>query len=458
MNFSTQLRVILLIAGGVAMLLLYLLGKRHGRVAERSEQSVLRNATPAVQNFGPATDMDEDEFETPAYLRRAAQGTRHVDETLPSMTLPDADDDWTDEVPSSASDQFIDDDDDRESPAVNNSSSQVTTHNDDARYAIAPLMDSHIVSEDGGEHEVAQDAMSVDDAEPIAATFGRAEPTFDAYSLGELHAEPRRTEPVMEPDEEGQLASVSPPTPAMTQPSAPSAQVSDVAMTAPLAAHPTIQFESKAESEVGSEARPEAPLLQHVVTMPASAPAATTTNSTCGTSALTPASSASSSSAVSSVAPSVPAASPGKGSAVLTKRKIVALRLSMSQRVPGEQLLSLLQRENLQHGRFDIFHRLHEDVSVFSVASMVEPGSFNLSSMREQQFPGVTFFMLLPGPLDGLVAWDQMLSCAQRLAHATQGTLQDERGHKLTSMAIDRLREEVLDFQHLMGSVDTATH
>jgi cell division protein ZipA len=94
---------------------------------------------------------------------------------------------------------------------------------------------------------------------------------------------------------------------------------------------------------------------------------------------------------------------------------------------------------------------------VFSVASMVEPGTFDLQAMSEQQFPGVTLFMLLPGPVDGLVAWDQMLSCAQRIAHATGGVLQDERGGKLTPQTLEKLREEVLDFQHLIGASATAT-
>jgi cell division protein ZipA len=125
----------------------------------------------------------------------------------------------------------------------------------------------------------------------------------------------------------------------------------------------------------------------------------------------------------------------------------------MPERVAGSELLSLLQREQLQHGKFSIFHRMHETQAVFSVASMVEPGTFDPAAMATQQFPGVTLFMQLPGPLDGLIAYDQMISCAQRVAHATGGSLQDERGSKLTQQTMERLREEVLDFQHLIGGV-----
>lgn len=148
-----------------------------------------------------------------------------------------------------------------------------------------------------------------------------------------------------------------------------------------------------------------------------------------------------------------PAAGASKSSANAARRKIIALRVPMPERVPGAQLLALLQGERLQHGKFNIFHRQHDGGTVFSVASMVEPGSFDLHSMSEQQFPGITLFMLLPGPLDGLVAYDQMLSCAQRIAHATGAVLQDERGSKLTPQSMDKLRNEVLDFQHLLGAV-----
>lgn len=138
-------------------------------------------------------------------------------------------------------------------------------------------------------------------------------------------------------------------------------------------------------------------------------------------------------------------------------RKIIALRLAAgAERIGGSQLLSWLQDENLRHGKFNIFHRLHGSEAVFSVASMVEPGTFDVTGMAEQQFPGVTMFMLLPGPLDGLVAFDQMLSCAQRLVHSMHGVLQDERGIKLLPHGIERLREDVLDFQHLLGSADVS--
>src|SRR5690348_7286941 len=67
------------------------------------------------------------------------------------------------------------------------------------------------------------------------------------------------------------------------------------------------------------------------------------------------------------------------------RRKILSVRIAMvPQRVEGAKLLESLQAESLQHGKYSIFHRLHTDGSVvFSVASMVEPGTFDLEKMGE---------------------------------------------------------------------------
>jgi cell division protein ZipA len=134
-------------------------------------------------------------------------------------------------------------------------------------------------------------------------------------------------------------------------------------------------------------------------------------------------------------------------------RKIVALRLAAgSERVDGTRLKSLFDAAGLRHGKYSIFHRLHTDESpLFSVASMVEPGTFDLHAMTSEQFPGVTIFTQLPGPIDGTEMLMQMLTCARELEQGIGGLLQDERGLPLTEQRAQRLRDEVADFTHLLG-------
>lgn len=135
-------------------------------------------------------------------------------------------------------------------------------------------------------------------------------------------------------------------------------------------------------------------------------------------------------------------------------RKILSLRLSLApQRAEGAKLLEVLQEELLTHGKYEIFHRLHSDgQSLFSVASMVEPGSFDLEKMGETLYPGITLFAQLPGPVPGMHALNEMVACARRLHQSLGGVLQDDRGVPLTVHRIERMRQEVRDFERPPGA------
>lgn len=131
------------------------------------------------------------------------------------------------------------------------------------------------------------------------------------------------------------------------------------------------------------------------------------------------------------------------------RRKILSLRLAVApQKLEGAKLLESLLAESLQHGKYAVFHRLHADGSiVFSVASMVEPGAFELEKMGETLYPGITMFTQLPGPVPGMHALNELVACARRLQANLGGTLQDERGVPLTVHRIERMRQEVREFE-----------
>lgn len=131
------------------------------------------------------------------------------------------------------------------------------------------------------------------------------------------------------------------------------------------------------------------------------------------------------------------------------RRKILSLRLSVApQKIEGAKLQEVLQEELLSHGRYDVFHRLHSDgQSIFSLASMVEPGTFDLEKMGETLYPGVTLFAQLPGPVPGMHALNELVACARRLHQSLGGVLQDDRGVPLTVHRIERMKQEVRDFE-----------
>jgi cell division protein ZipA len=133
------------------------------------------------------------------------------------------------------------------------------------------------------------------------------------------------------------------------------------------------------------------------------------------------------------------------------RQRIVALRLICDRgRWPGREVVDSLRDEGMTFGKYSIFHRERDDgKTIFFIASMVEPGSFDLDRVDEQSFPGISIFAVVPGPVDAPTAFDLMLACARRLAERLGGHLQDEQGSSLTAQRILNLREELVHFEHV---------
>lgn len=133
-----------------------------------------------------------------------------------------------------------------------------------------------------------------------------------------------------------------------------------------------------------------------------------------------------------------------------SKQRIVALRLVAHQaHWDGKQLRDAIEAEGLHYGKYSIFHREREDgKTLFYVASMMEPGSFDLAKMDGQLFSGISLFGIVPGPLDAPATFDLVLAAARHLAERLKGQLQDEQGSTLTAQRILNLREELVHFEH----------
>lgn len=132
------------------------------------------------------------------------------------------------------------------------------------------------------------------------------------------------------------------------------------------------------------------------------------------------------------------------------EERIVTLRLAAPplERFEGKRLVEALQAAGLQHGKFAIFHRTTaEGATVFSVASLVEPGTFDLERIEGRRFPGVSLFAVLPGPLEAEALVEEMIATGRRLAEELHGALQDERGAPLNAQRLADLRASVADWQ-----------
>jgi cell division protein ZipA len=152
-----------------------------------------------------------------------------------------------------------------------------------------------------------------------------------------------------------------------------------------------------------------------------------------------------------------PAAAAGKGAR--PPQKIVALRVTAAHpaRFDGGQLRDVLMAAGFVHGRYDIFHRLDRDGRpVISLASLVEPGTFDPATMGNAAYPGVALFTVMPGPLPAGRAFDELLDTARAIAHRLGGHLQDDRGTPLSVQRVFALREGALAFERSLGSADAS--
>lgn len=117
----------------------------------------------------------------------------------------------------------------------------------------------------------------------------------------------------------------------------------------------------------------------------------------------------------------------------------------------GDDLLHTLIISGLKFGEMNIFHkRLSKDnksAVIFSVANMLNPGTFDLNKMDEFTTLGISFFLALPAAVNNLDAFEQMLSIAQGVRDTLDGELKDDHRNGMTAQTIEHYRQRVRDFE-----------
>ena len=133
--------------------------------------------------------------------------------------------------------------------------------------------------------------------------------------------------------------------------------------------------------------------------------------------------------------------------------RIVTVRFVHRQKALGaEAAILALRAAGLKHGRYGIFHREGvggPDAPDFSVASLTEPGSFDLTHLSQKTIPGMSFFMVLPGPGDPVARFDAMVETARELARELDAELHDERGSTWSIQRERYVREELIEYRDL---------
>ena len=124
---------------------------------------------------------------------------------------------------------------------------------------------------------------------------------------------------------------------------------------------------------------------------------------------------------------------------------IVHLMADKGDVVSGKDLLQALLDAGLRYGAMGIFHFHNDDQGsgpvLFSLANLLNPGTFDLNTMDDMTTPGATLFMNLDEVADPLAAFDVMVSAAESIAEALRLQVMDEARCSMTRQTIDHSRQ-----------------
>ncbi len=117
----------------------------------------------------------------------------------------------------------------------------------------------------------------------------------------------------------------------------------------------------------------------------------------------------------------------------------------------GSDLNRVLQSCGFRFGEMNIFHRYEQHsgkgAMLFSVANVVEPGTFDIDNMDNFTSPGICMFMQLPGPKRPMHAFEIMMDSARKIANLLEADIKDEHHNILRQQTAEHYRQRVLDFE-----------
>jgi cell division protein ZipA len=127
------------------------------------------------------------------------------------------------------------------------------------------------------------------------------------------------------------------------------------------------------------------------------------------------------------------------------EEKFIALLIAEREgtSIYGEKLHAALRAQKLEFGARQIYHRMAQGMVQFSVAGLLKPGTLDPAEAASFSTPGLSVFMVLPGPLKPVAAFDDMLTTARALARTLNAEVFDVQRQLLTDASARTLRGEV---------------
>jgi cell division protein ZipA len=117
-------------------------------------------------------------------------------------------------------------------------------------------------------------------------------------------------------------------------------------------------------------------------------------------------------------------------------------------RFTGAELFAALHGRGMKFGNMNIFHRVDPLTKMvqYSVANVVEPGTFDVADMDEFRSPGLCFFLQLPGPEQPADVLEDMFEVASAVSVDLRGELKDENRNFITQQMVEHYRQRIMDY------------
>lgn len=135
-------------------------------------------------------------------------------------------------------------------------------------------------------------------------------------------------------------------------------------------------------------------------------------------------------------------------SAAADDQKLIALIVAPTEEtdILGPQLHDALREQGLAFGEGQVYHRTIGSRIIFSVSSLLKPGTLIPEQAESFSTKGLTVVLSLPGPVQPAVALDDMLVATRALAAKLKCDIYDARRERLDEALEKALRKEVDDW------------
>jgi cell division protein ZipA len=132
----------------------------------------------------------------------------------------------------------------------------------------------------------------------------------------------------------------------------------------------------------------------------------------------------------------------------IIEQKIVAILVAEREgtAILGKKLHSSLKQQTLVYGDRKIYHRQEMGQTLFSVAGLLKPGQLDPAEAETFSTPGLTLFMVLPGPAKPTNALRNLLRTAKELARSLNAELFDAKRQPFSAEAESTMIAEVEDW------------